>query len=394
MAIKYLDQIDVKGKRVLIRVDYNVPYDKDMQITDDTRITATLPTLKYCLDNGAKVILVSHLGRPKGKPVPEMTLKPAAERLASLLKINVPFIETPVGPDLRKETDALKAGEICLLENIRFYPEEEKNDDSFGKTLASLADVYVDDAFATAHRGHASNDAVTKYVKEVAAGFLLKNEIEYSKKALEAPERPFGVVIGGAKVSSKLDAIRNIINKVDFLIIGGGMAFTFLKAQKKEIGKSLVEDDLLETASEIMNEAKNKKVEFILPVDFYASTEFSNDTPRTTVSADAIPTDLMGLDIGPESIKLFEAKIKSAKTIIWNGPMGAFEMKNYSDGTNAIAKTLADADCISIIGGGDSVTAVNQSGFADKMSYISTGGGAFLELLEGKELPGFKALDK
>lgn len=394
MTIKYINQIGLKGKRTLIRVDFNVPYDKELNITDDTRITATLPTIQYCVEQGAKVILVSHLGRPKGKPVPEMTLKPTAVRLSEVMGRPVIFMDKPIGEDLKNDIDTLKEGEICLLENIRFYPEEEKNDDAFGKKLASLADVYIDDAFATAHRGHASNDAITKHVNECAAGLLLKNEIEYSKKALEAPERPFGVIIGGAKVSTKIDALKNIIGKVDFLIIGGGMAFTFMKAKGLEIGKSLVEDELLDTAKDILAEAEKKKVEFILPIDIIAADEFNDDSPKSIVAADKIPSDKIGLDIGPESIKLFADKIRSAKTIIWNGPMGAFEMKNFAEGTNSIARVLAESNCISIIGGGDSVTAVNQSGVADKMSYISTGGGAFLELLEGKELPGFKALDK
>lgn len=394
MAIKYINEIDLKGKKTLIRADFNVPYDNELNITDDTRIKETLKTINFCIENGAVVILVSHLGRPKGKPVPEMTLKPVADRLSSLLNKNVLFIEEPPGDEVKEKISRMQEGDVCLLQNIRFYPEEEKNDDEFAKKLASLADVYVDDAFATAHRGHASNDAITRHVKENAAGFLLQKEIEYSKKALENPERPFGVIIGGAKVSSKLDAIRNIIKKVDFLIIGGGMAFTFMKAKDLEIGKSILEEDLVDTAAEIMQEAENNNVELLLPKDIVTAREFSNDSAKTVFSAYQMPVNEIGLDIGPESIKLFSEKIKSAKTIIWNGPMGAFEMNNFAEGTNAIAKLLAESDCTSIIGGGDSVTAVNQSGVADQMSYISTGGGAFLELLEGKELPGFKALER
>ena len=393
MAIKYLDQIDIKGKRVFIRVDFNVPYDKNLNITDDTRITSTIPTIKYCIDNGAKTILVSHLGRPKGKPVPEMTLKPAAVRLSELIKKEVLFFDKPLD-EAAAYSKTMKDGDVIMLENIRFFPGEEKNDDALGKQLASICDIYINDAFATAHRGHSSNDAITKYVPICAAGFLLKNELEYSKKALDNPERPFGVIIGGAKVSSKLDALKNIINKVDFLIIGGGMAFTFLKAKGYGTGKSLLEADLVETAKQILADAASKNVEILLPVDQVVAAEFKNDSPKSTVQIESLPEDMIGLDIGPKTIKLFSDKIKTAKTVIWNGPVGAFELPNFSEGTFSIAKILSESSCISIIGGGDSVTAVNQSGLADKMTYISTGGGAFLELLEGKTLPGFASLDK
>jgi phosphoglycerate kinase len=393
MAIKYLDQIDLKGKRVFIRVDFNVPYDKNLNITDDTRITSTLPTIKYCIEHAAKTILVSHLGRPNGKPVPEMTLKPTAVRLSEILNKEVTFFDKSLD-EAAVYSKSMKDGDVIMLENIRFYPGEEKNDDSLGKQLSNLCDIYVNDAFATAHRGHSSNDAITKYVNICAAGFLLKNELEYSKKALDNPERPFGVIIGGAKVSSKLDALKNIINKVDFLIIGGGMAFTFLKAKGFKTGKSLLEADLVETAKQIIDEASSKKVEILLPVDQIIAAEFNNESSKSTVKIESIPENMMGLDIGPETIKLFSDKIKTAETIIWNGPVGAFEFSNFSAGTFSIAKTLAECSCISIIGGGDTVTAVNQSGLANKMTYISTGGGAFLELLEGKTLPGFASLDK
>jgi phosphoglycerate kinase len=395
MTIKYIDQIDLKSKRIFVRVDFNVPYDADMNITDDTRITATLPTIKSCLENSGKVILVSHLGRPKGKIVPSMSLEPAAKCLAKHLGKEVKFFSDPIGSDiLKEELDALNDGEICLLENIRFYPEEEKNDDGFGEKLAQYADVYINDAFATAHRGHSSNDAITKFVPVCAAGFLLKDEIEYFKKAMTDPKRPLGAIIGGAKVSSKLDALKNMLTKVDFLIIGGGMAFTFLKSQGFNVGTSLLEEDLLDTAKEILNNAKEKNIDILLPVDITCAQKFDNDSPSTIVKATEIPEDQMGLDIGPETIELFSQKIKSANTIIWNGPMGAFEMSNFAKGTNAIADILAESNCLSIVGGGDSVTAVNQAGVADKISYISTGGGAFLELIEGKTLPGFAALDK
>jgi phosphoglycerate kinase len=394
MTIRYIDSLKLKGKRVLIRVDYNVPYDSAMKITDDTRITATLPTINYCLKQDAKIILVSHLGRPKGKPVPEMSLKPVADHLAELLGKKILFVDTPLGEKVKLLTDSLREGEIALLENIRFYPGEEKNDPELGKLLATLCDVYIDDAFAAAHRGHSSNDAITKYVKECAAGFLMENEIEYFKKAMENPKRPLGAIIGGAKVSTKIDALKNILNKMNYVIIGGGMAFTFLRAKGYQTGKSLVEEDLVDTAREIMDAAKAKNVEILLPVDVVTAPAFDNDAPRVTVHADKIPDNMIGLDIGPESIKYFTDKIKTSKTVIWNGPMGVFEMPNFAVGTNEIAKTLANTDCLSIVGGGDSVAAVNQSGVADRISYISTGGGAWLELLEGKTLPGIAALDR
>lgn len=392
--IHYIDQLDLNGKKVLIRVDYNVPLDKEMNITDDTRISSTQKTINYCLDHNAIIILVSHLGRPDGKVVPKMSLKPAAKRLSEIIKKEVKFIDTPVGPELKKITNSLKPGDIALLENIRFYPEEEQNDDEFGKKLASLADVYINDAFATAHRGHASNESVTRHIKFSAAGFLLKDEIEYFKKAMGNPERPLCAIVGGAKVSSKIDALNNIMKKVDSIIIGGGMAFTFLKAKGFSTGKSLLEPEFIDTAKKILEDAKSKNVEIILPVDIVVATEFKNESQKKTVPAEKIPDDMMGLDIGPESIEKFASKIKLSKTVIWNGPMGAFEMPNFAEGTFAVAKAIADSSCTSIIGGGDSVTAVHQSGLSDKMTYISTGGGAWLELLEGKTLPAIAALDK
>ena len=394
MTIRYIDKLKLSGKRVLIRVDYNVPYDGAMKITDDTRITATLPTLNYCLKQGCRIILVSHLGRPKGKPVPSMSLRPVSDRLGEILGKKVLFIDAPIGDAVKKAVDGIKEGDVALLENIRFYPGEEKNDPGLGKQLAALCDVYIDDAFAAAHRGHSSNDAITKFVSECAAGFLMENEIEYFKKAMDKPERPLGAIIGGAKVSTKLDALKNILGKVNYIIIGGGMVFTFLKAKGLGIGKSLLEADLVDTAKKILDEAAAKGVEIILPVDIVAAPEFNNDSPRSVLPASAIPDNLMGLDIGPESIRIFNEKIRSSKTVIWNGPMGAFEMPNFAAGTNAIARTLAETNCLSIVGGGDSVSAVHQSGVADRISYISTGGGAWLELLEGKKLPGIAALDK
>lgn len=394
MAIKYLKQLNLQGKTAIIRVDYNVPYDKSMNITDDTRIVATLDTLNYCLEKGAKPVLISHLGRPKGKPVPEMSLKPVAERLGSLLKKKIIFIDKPIGDEVKKAVETLKPGDVALLENIRFYPEEEKNDDEFGKKLASLGDVYINDAFAAAHRGHSSNDAITRHMKECAAGFLLENEIEYFKKAMLNPARPTTAIVGGIKVSTKIDALKNIINKVDHLIISGGMAFTFLKAKGLGIGKSICEDDHLATAREIMDIAQKNKVDVILPVDVVAAPDLESGKQKKIVSANAIPSDLAALDIGPETIDSYKKIIDKSKTIIWNGPLGAFEYPDFATGTNAVAKIVAASGALSVIGGGDSVSAINQSGYAEKMSYISTGGGAFLELLEGKTLPAIAALDK
>ena len=394
MSVKYIDQIEMKNQRVMIRVDYNVPYDKEMNITDDTRITATIPTLDYCLKHGAKIVLVSHLGRPKGQVKQSLSLKPVAERLEQILKKAVRFIDTPLGDETIEITKNLNNGEIILLENIRFYPGEEKNDRALGELIAKHADIFINDAFAAAHRGHSSNFAVTEFMKTVAAGFLLKSEIEYSQKTIQSAEKPFGAIIGGAKVSSKLDALTNIVGKVDFLIIGGGMAFTFLKALGYSIGNSLLEEELIDSAKEIMKKAKEKNIAVLLPVDIIGAREFDNDSPNAVYPADEIPDDIIGLDIGPESIKLFSDEIKKAKTVIWNGPMGAFEMPNFARGTNEIAKVLADSPCLSIVGGGDSVTAVNKAGVSDRITYISTGGGAFLEVLEGKTLPGIAALDR
>ena len=394
MAINYLNQIDVNGKKVIIRTDYNVPYDENMNITDSTRIEETIPTIKFCTDRGAKVILISHLGRPKGKHVDKMSLGPVSKKLSELLKKEVIFITEPVGDAIKPIISGMKEGDVALLENIRFYPEEEKNDDDFGRMLAGLGDIYINDAFAAAHRGHASNDAITRHIKQTGAGFLLEKEIEYFNKALLDPDRPLVVIIGGAKVSTKIEALENILKKVDTLIIGGAMAFTFLKAQGLSIGKSLVEDEFIDTAKTIMDKAAKANVEILLPVDVLAAPEFKDDSPAKAVSVDAIPDDLIGLDIGPESIKLFNKAIEKAKTVIWNGPMGAFEMPSFSKGTKEVGYMVGMSNCMSIVGGGDSVTAVNQLGLANKITYISTGGGAFLELLEGKTLPAIAALDR
>ncbi len=394
MSLNYIDHIEIDNKRVMLRVDYNVPYDRQMRITDDSRITATIPTIEYCLQNNAKIVIVSHLGRPRGKIKPELSLKPVAERLSEILNRPVKFIDATLGSETIGFTREMAAGEIILLENIRFYPGEEKNDRSFGELLALHCDIFINDAFATAHRGHASNYAITEFLNTVGAGFLLKNEIEYSQKTIENAQKPFGAIIGGAKVSTKIDAIKNIMDKIDFLLIGGGMAFTFLKAQGYSIGNSLLEPNLVDIANEILLGVKKNKVEILLPVDIVGAEEFDNDTEYSIYSIDNIPDNIIGLDIGPKTIKAFAEKINEAKTIIWNGPMGAFEMPNFANGTNEIAKILANADCFSVVGGGDSVTAINKAGVADKISYISTGGGAFLEILEGKTLPGIAALEK
>lgn len=395
MSIKTLDQIDVNSKTVLIRVDYNVPYDKDMHITDATRLCSSFPTINYCLDRGAKTILISHMGRPKGKVVPEMSLRPVAARLAELLKRNVEFLTLPIGsPELQDKIKSMNPGDIYLLENIRFYPGEEKNDDEFAKQLASLGDVFINDAFAAAHNNHCSNQAVTRFMDVCAAGFLLKDEIEYFKKAMHNADRPICAIIGGAKVSTKLDALYNIISRVDSVIVGGGMAFTFLKALGYNVGKSILEEDLVDTAKLIMNNAKKNNVDFFLPLDILTVKEFKNDAPATVVDVKNMRDDQIGVDIGPKSIALFTEKIKTAKSIIWNGPMGAFEMPNFANGTNAVTRALADSDCLSLVGGGDSVAAVKQLGLEDKLSFLSTGGGAFLKLLEGKVLPAIAALNK
>ncbi len=394
MAVTYLKSLDLRGKRAFVRVDFNVPYDKSMAITDDTRITATLPTIKHCMDNGAKTILVSHLGRPDGKVVPKMSLAPVAERLAKLLDKKVLFVDKPVGSGAAEMLSALKDGDVALLENIRFYPEEEKNDLDFGKKLADLADVYINDAFAAAHRGHASNEAITHFIGECAAGFLMENEIEYFKKAMVDPARPTTAIIGGVKISTKIDALKNILARVDNLIIGGGMSYTFLKAKGYEVGKSILEADHVSTAKEIIGLSEKNNVRLVLPIDIVVAPDLDSADKKRIARFDAMPADMEGVDIGPESIDLYAGIILDSKTVVWNGPLGAFENPAFAVGTNAIARIVAESDCLSVIGGGDSVSAINQSGYAGKMSYISTGGGAFLELLEGKTLPAIAALDK
>ena len=388
---KSVDDINVKGKRVLVRCDFNVPL-QDGKITDENRLVAALPTIKKLIADGGKVILCSHLGKPKGEPKPELSLAPVAARLSELLGQEVKFAADPevVGPNARAAVEAMKDGDVILLENTRYRVEETKNGEAFSKDLASLCDVFVNDAFGTAHRAHCSNVGVTQFVDTAVVGYLMQKEIDFLGNAVNNPERPFVAILGGSKVSSKISVINNLLDKVDTLIIGGGMCFTFAKAQGIEIGKSLCEDDYLEYSKEMVEKAKEKGVKLLLPVDYVAAKEFSNDAERRVVEGD-LAADEMGLDIGPKTEALFADAVKDAKTVVWNGPMGCFEMPNFASGTIAVAKAMADIDATTIIGGGDSAAAVNILGFGDKMTHISTGGGASLEFLEGKELPGVAA---
>lgn len=389
---KSVDDINVKGKRVLVRCDFNVPL-KDGQITDENRLVAALPTIKKLIADGGKVILCSHLGKPKGEPKPELSLAPVAVRLTELLGQEVKFAADPevVGPNAKAAVEAMKDGEVVLLENTRYRAEETKNGEAFSKDLASLADVFVNDAFGTAHRAHCSNVGVTQYVDTAVVGYLMQKEIDFLGNAVNNPVRPFVAILGGSKVSSKISVINNLLDKVDTLIIGGGMAYTFMKANGEEVGKSLVEADYLEYAKEMLEKAKAKGVKLLIPVDSIVAEEFSNDVPFRTVNEGEMGATEMGLDIGPKTMALYAEALKDAKTVVWNGPMGVFEMSNYAAGTIAVAKALAEIDATTIIGGGDSAAAVNILGFGDKMTHISTGGGASLEFLEGKELPGVAA---
>ncbi|GAA5483530.1 phosphoglycerate kinase [Haloferula sargassicola] len=397
MAKLSIQNLDVKGKEVLMRVDFNVPL-KDGAITDDTRIQAAVPSIKHLLDGGAKLVLCSHLGRPKGEPKPEFSLKPAATRLGELLGKTVAIAPDCVG----EETAALRAGlgqgEVLLLENTRYHNAEEKNEADFAKELAGSAEIYVNDAFGTAHRAHASTEGVTHYVSQSAMGFLMARELEYLVDQLKSPERPFLVIMGGAKVSGKIDVINNLMDKADAFLIGGAMAYTFLKAQGYEVGDSLVENDKLDLALDILENAKKHNVRFVLPVDTLMTQEFKEgaETKTTGIFGEGgeIPAGWEGIDIGEKSIELFAGEVAKAKTIVWNGPMGVFEIDTFAKGTKAIAEAVAKVDAVTIVGGGDSVTAVNQFGVADQVTFISTGGGASLELLEGKELPGVAALDE
>ena len=388
---KSIDDINVKGLRVLVRCDFNVPL-QDGKITDEVRLVEALPTIKKLMKDGGKVILCSHLGKPKG-PTPEFSLAPVAARLSELLGKEVVFAndDEVVGPKAKAAVAAMKDGDVVLLENTRYRKEEEKNIDNYSEELASLADVFVNDAFGTAHRAHCSNVGVTKYVKTSVVGYLMQKEIEFLGNAVNNPKRPFVAILGGSKVSSKISVINNLLDKVDTLIIGGGMAYTFMKALGEEVGKSLLEADYLEYAREMMAKAEQKGVKLLIPIDTVVAQEFSNDTPFKTVGRGEIDPDWEGLDIGEKTRALYAEAIKDAKTVVWNGPMGVFELPNFAAGTIAVAKALSEIEATTIIGGGDSAAAVNQLGFGDKMSHISTGGGASLEFLEGIELPGVAA---
>ncbi|MDR2772233.1 MAG: phosphoglycerate kinase [Elusimicrobiota bacterium] len=409
---KTLKDIDVKGKKVLVRVDYNVPLDANLNITDDKRILATLPTLEYLLEQGAAIILMSHLGRPKGKVVPSMSLKPVAKRLGELLNKPVKFASNCIGDEVKKDAAELKPGEILLLENLRFHPQEEGKNadgekdkagmDAFAKELATLGDVFVQDAFGTVHRAHASTAGIVKYVQDAAAGFLVEKELKFLGEALNNPKKPFVAILGGAKVSDKINVIENLLSKVNAIIIGGAMAYTFLKAQGVGVGTSLVEEDKIDLALEILKKAKERKVDFVLPIDHvitdkidFKNKQVPDDASVQTTSDDAIPEGFMGVDAGPKSIKEFADILRDAKTIVWNGPLGVFEIEQFSKGTIEIAKLVAevtDKGAISVVGGGDSVAAVKKAGVGKRISHVSTGGGASLEFLEGKELPGIAAL--
>jgi len=395
-TVANLSAADLAGKRVLVRVDFNVPLDDAGKITDDTRIRAALPTIQHLTSNGAKVILASHFGRPKGKVVDSMRLTPVAVRLSELLGQPVVKTDSCIGDEAAAKVAAMNNGDVVLLENVRFFAEEEANDPEFSKQLASLADLYVNDAFGTAHRAHASTEGVTKFLHPSVGGFLIEKELQYLQAAIEHPKRPLAAIVGGSKVSSKITVIDTLLDKVDKLFIGGGMIFTFYKARGLAVGKSLVEEDKLDLARALEAKAKEKGVELLLPTDVVLADNFSPDANSQTVSVDAIPDGWMGLDIGPDSVKAFQAALATCQSVIWNGPMGVFEFDKFAAGTKAIAETLATLTpkgVTTIIGGGDSVAAVEKVGVADQMSHISTGGGASLELLEGKVLPGIAALD-
>ena len=391
MNKKTVKDIDLKGKKVLVRCDFNVPMDEEKNITDNTRIVAALPTIKYLLENECSVILCSHLGRPKGEFKPEFSLKPVAKELSKLLGKEVIMAEDVIGEDATKKAANLKSGEVMLLENVRFHREETDNDPEFAKKLASMAEVYVNDAFGTAHRAHASTAGVAAYLPAVA-GFLIEKELKFLGSAISNPERPFVAILGGAKVSDKIGVIDSLLEKVDTLIIGGGMAYTFFKAQGYEVGNSLCELDKLDLAKDLMKKAEEKGVKLMLPVDTKVGKEFKPDTESKTVAWTEIPADWEGFDIGEKSIEMFSEELRKAKTVVWNGPLGLFEFDQFAIGTNSIAKVLSEIDATTIIGGGDSAAAVKKAGLEDKMTHISTGGGASLEFLEGKKLPGIECL--
>ena len=390
--MKFIDDMDIKGKKVLFRFDFNVPLDSNLNIVDDTRIRAVLPTINYALDENAKVIIMSHLGRPKGEVVKRLSLAPVAKRLSRLLGKPVQMADDCIGDDVKSMINEMEQGNVLLLENLRFHPGETSNSDVFARELASYADVYIDDAFGNAHRSHASNVGITRFAKVCGAGFLMKKELNCFSRALEDPYRPLVAIIGGSKVSGKCEAIVRLIEKVDKMIIGGGMAFTFLKAKGHEVGKSLVEENLLDKALEIINTARKSGVKFYLPVDCVIAERISADAETKIVPVQEINPDWMGLDIGPATIYLFTEALSNAKTIVWNGPMGVFEIDAFSRGTMALARSVASSHALTIVGGGDTDVAIHRAGESDNISYISTGGGAFLELMEGKELPAIVAL--
>ena len=392
MPIKFIDGLPIAEKRVFIRVDFNVALDETGQISDDTRIRAVLPTIRYALEQKAKVILASHLGRPKGQVNPKYTMKPVGKRLAELLDVDVILPEDCVGDAVKKLTADMQTGQIMLLENLRFHKEEEANDEVFSKRLASIADVYINDAFGTAHRAHASTVGMVPFVAVRGAGFLMRSEIQYLSKILSAPEKPFVAILGGAKVSDKIGVIENLLSRVDSLLIGGGMAYTFLKAKGIEVGKSLVEEEKIHTARKILDRAETKNIPILLPLDHIIALEASAQAKPSTTQGASIPQDLMGLDIGPKTQARYIQEIANSKTIFWNGPMGVFEIGAFAQGTMALAKAIAQTNAVSVIGGGDSVAAVNKAGVADKITHISTGGGASMEFMEGTVLPGVAAL--
>ena len=395
MAKLSINDLHLKGKNVLVRVDFNVPLDEKLQVSDDFRIREALPTIQKIITDGGRAILCSHLGRPKGKRVNSMSLKPVADRLSQLLGKPVKFAPDCIGQEVLAMKQNLQDGEVMLLENLRFYAEEEKNDPNFAKALAEGCHVYVNDAFGSAHRAHASTEGVTKYFTQSAAGFLMEKELTYLGEALEKPKRPFVTILGGAKISGKIDVIANLMNKADYLLIGGGMIFTFFKAQGKQIGKSLLEEDRITMASEILNKFKSSKCQLVLPVDVMVANKIETGANTKVVSVDNIPADMAGVDIGPQTIAKFKETLENAKTIVWNGPMGIFEIPDFAKGTEAIARYLAeltDKGAITVVGGGDSAAAVKKFGLDNKLSHVSTGGGASLEFLEGKVLPGVAAL--
>jgi phosphoglycerate kinase len=394
MPIRYIDQLkDLKGKKVFIRVDFNVPQDDKGNITEDTRIVGAVPTIKFAIEQGAKVVLASHLGRPKGEKKSKYSMAPASTKLSQLLGKKVVQAPDCFGPEVDELIESMKPGDVLMLENVRFYPGEEKNDQEFARLLVNGCEIYVNDAFAVSHRAHASVEAITKLVPIVAAGFLMKNEMTFFDKAMSNPVRPLVAILGGAKVSGKLEVLETLVNKVDKIVIGGGMAFTFLKAMGYGVGKSLVEDELIPTAKKIMDKAKKRGVTFFLPVDCVVANAFEATATNFVTTVQEIPEGWMALDIGPASATLFAETLRDAKTVIWNGPMGVFEMDAFCRGTFLVAEAVANCYATTVIGGGDTDAAVNRAGVAAKVSYISTGGGAFLELLEGKILPGVKALD-